>query len=92
MAYTLIWSPPFVRSARKFLRAHANLRSRFDRVLADLAEDPHEPYLDLHALHGDLQGYHAVRLTYEYRIILVLRLSERRIILADIGSHDDVYR
>ena len=38
---------------------------------------------------GDLQ---AVSVTYEYRIILTLEVTEREIILLDIGSHDEVYR
>lgn len=92
MPYAVTWSPPFVRAVRKFLRSHPDSQARFDRVLAELADDPHQPHLDLHALRGELQGYHAVRLTYGYRIILVPHDSERRITLVDIGSHDDVYR
>lgn len=62
---------------------------RIGRVLRDLRDDPHQPRLQLHALHGELQGYHAVRLTYAYRI--TLQISEQTVTLIDIGTHDDVY-
>ena len=92
MAYDLVWSPPFTRAARKFLRAQPELAQRFQRTLSDLVQDPNQPHLRLHALHGELEGMHAVRVTYAYRITLTLRLSEEHIELVDIGSHDDVYR
>jgi mRNA-degrading endonuclease YafQ of YafQ-DinJ toxin-antitoxin module len=43
-------------------------------------------------LSGKLAGCYAVSLTYSYRITLTLMVSEKEIILLDIGSHDEVYR
>ncbi len=43
-------------------------------------------------LHGRHQGKHAVRLTYEYRIVLILRMTAREVLLLDVGSHDEVYQ
>jgi len=60
--------------------------------LRDLESDPHQPRLQLHALGGSLSQYHAVRVTYAYRIVLILLVDEQQITLIDIGSHDDVYR
>ena len=37
-------------------------------------------------------GIHAVSITYSYRITLTLKITEKGIILLDIGSHDEVYR
>jgi mRNA-degrading endonuclease YafQ of YafQ-DinJ toxin-antitoxin module len=48
--------------------------------------------LKLHSLHGALKGIQAVSLTYDYRIVLTVMVTEKEIILLDIGSHDDVYR
>lgn len=92
MAYAIVWTPPFTRAARKFLRTHPDLRQRFERALHDLAQDPYQPHLRLHPLHGVLEGVHAVRVTCAYRITLTLRISDQEILLLDIGSHDDVYR
>jgi hypothetical protein len=41
---------------------------------------------------GKLAGCYAVSLTHSYRITLTLLITEKEIILLDIGSHDDVYR
>jgi len=92
MAFALRATPHFQRAIVRFRRQHPELDRRLDQTLRDLSEDPHQPHLRLHALHGDLEGSHAVRVTYAYRITLTLRLSEEHIELVDIGSHDDVYR
>jgi addiction module RelE/StbE family toxin len=90
--YTIVTPQQFFRLARKFFRQHPDLQPRFARVIEDLQNDPFHPRLALHALSGKLEGCHAVRLTYSYRITLTLMVTEAEIILLDIGSHDDVYR
>ena len=90
--YAIVTPEQFLRSARKFFRQHPDLKSRFAKVLDDLQKDPFQPYLQLHALSGKLAGSYAVSLTYSYRITLTLMVTEKEIILLDIGSHDEVYR
>lgn len=51
-----------------------------------------QPHLRLHALRGEMEGMHAVSVTYQYRIVLTLLIREREVILLDIGTHDEVYR
>jgi mRNA-degrading endonuclease YafQ of YafQ-DinJ toxin-antitoxin module len=92
VTYRIEAVPHFRRRARKFLLKHPELRSRFIDVLDALSNDPFQPALGLHPLSGELQGQHAVRLTYSYRITLTLVVSERSITLLDVGSHDEVYR
>ncbi|HVB63692.1 MAG TPA: hypothetical protein VNE17_03105 [Nitrolancea sp.] len=41
---------------------------------------------------GNLASCHAVSVTYSDRITVILQISEREIILLDLGSHDDIYR
>lgn len=91
MTYTIETRPRFRRRARKFFQQQPELRSRFNEVVRALSEDPFRPALRLHPLTGELKGQHAVRLTYEYRITLSLFVTERTIVLLDIGSHDEVY-
>ena len=90
--FTLVTPPQFLRQARKFLKQHPDLRPRFAKMLDDLQRDPFQPHLELHPLSGKLAGCHAVRLTYSYRVTLTLLMTEKEIILLDIGSHDEVYR
>ena len=89
--YVIVTPLQFLRQARKFFKKHPDLRPRFAKVLGDLQNDPFQPRLDLHALSGKLAGCYAVSLTYSYRITLTLMVSEKEIILLDIGSHDEVY-
>lgn len=90
--HTITTPQQFLRQARKFFKMHPDLKPRFARVVADLQNDPFQPGLALHPLCGRLAGCHAVSLTYSYRITLTLLITEKEIILLDIGSHDEVYR
>ena len=89
--FTLVWTDTFSRTARKFLRRHPELSDLFQDVLQLLETNPHAPQLRLHPLKGGHQGKHSVRINYEYRIVLILKIIDKEVILMDVGSHDDVY-
>ena len=90
--YAIVTPLQFLRQARKFFKKHPDLRPRFSEVLGNLQKDPFQPSLELHALGGKIAGCYALSLTYSYRITLTLMVSEKEIILLDIGSHDEAYR
>lgn len=92
MSWTLTTTATFDRRASKFLARHPDLKPRLAETLERLRVDPCAPSLRLHALTGKLQGLQAISLTYSYRITLTLQITEREILLLDIGSHDEVYR
>jgi mRNA-degrading endonuclease YafQ of YafQ-DinJ toxin-antitoxin module len=81
----------YLKREIKFFKKYPELIDKYALILKKLENDPHEPSLKLHKLQGNLEKFHAVRLTYEYRIVLVLMIIEEQIILVDIGTHDDVY-
>jgi len=89
--FTLVWTDTFSRTARKFLRRHAELTGSFEKVLQLLEKDPQSPQLHIHPLKGRHQGKHSVRINYEYRIVLILKITDKEVILLDVGSHDEVY-
>ena len=91
MPFSLIWTDTFKRTARKFLKKHRDLADTFSLVLHKLENDPRDPELRLHALSGKHLGKHAVSLTYSYRIVLRLVLTDSEIYLLDVGTHDEVY-
>ena len=91
MTYEVEASSRFLRKSAKFLRKHPERRADFEAALDGLRSDPFQPSLRLHPLAGSLQGFHAVSLTFEYRIVLVLRVEKRHITLINIGSHHEVY-
>jgi len=90
--YTLVWSAGFSRSAEKFIKRHPELKNKFAAVLRDLENDPFQPHLKYHQLTGNLKDVQAVSITYSYRITLTIIVTEKEIVLLDVGSHDEVYR
>jgi mRNA-degrading endonuclease YafQ of YafQ-DinJ toxin-antitoxin module len=90
--YTLIWSPRFTRHAERFFKQHPELKGKFAQILRDLEADPFQPHLRYHLLTGKLNGTQAVRLTESYRITLTTLITEKGIVLLDIGSRDQVYQ
>ena len=89
--YQLIQTPQFNRAFAKFARKHPELRSKTEETLLALRENPLAPSLRLHNLTGKLAGKQAVSLTYTYRIVLCVEITEHEVILHNIGSHDEVY-
>ena len=89
--YKLLWTGEFTRAAKRFLRKHRDLAPRFAETLEQLQTDPFEPSLRLHNLSGALSGKQAVSITYAYRIVLCVEITDREVILHNIGSHDEVY-
>jgi len=90
--YTIVTTRHFMRSAKKFLQKHPDLRDRFALIIDDLKDDPFQPHLNLHALGGKLNGIFAASISHSYRLTLSLQITEKEIILLDVGSHDEVYR
>ena len=90
--YVLVWTPRFARAAEEFIKRHGELRKKLADILRDLEKDPFQPHLKYHHLGGKLKGVQAVSVTDSYRITLTVVVSDKEIILLDIGSHDEVYR
>ena len=90
--FTLVWTARFTRSAESFVQRHPELRAKFVAVLCDLERDPFQPRLKYHPLGGKLKDVEAVSITYYYRIILTIAVTDKELILLDIGSHNEVYR
>ena len=90
--YTIEASQYFLRRAKKFLKKHPDLKNGFAETVDDLRKDPFQPRLALHGLVGKMKDCCAVSFTHSYRITLTLMITEKEIILLDIGSHDEVYK
>ncbi|WP_306301638.1 type II toxin-antitoxin system RelE/ParE family toxin [Geminocystis herdmanii] len=67
------------------------LVKQYEKTLKLLELNPHHPSLRLHRLKGKLQDLYSVSINISYRICLHLIITEKEIILVDIGSHNEVY-
>lgn len=81
----------YTSKEKKFFKKHPDLISKYGDVLEKLSFDIFEPSLKLHRLKGNLSDYHAVSLTFEYRIVLMIQVINDEIVLFNIGTHNDVY-
>jgi mRNA-degrading endonuclease YafQ of YafQ-DinJ toxin-antitoxin module len=92
---TLIWGKTFVRTLKRTIRKHPQLREDIQTTLKLLQEDPFDPRLATHKLKGKLLGSWASSVAYDLRIVFDFVKSadqqEDDILLLEIGTHDEVY-
>jgi len=86
----LIADEPFLRILKKWRKKHPDLVERFEEKISLFTNKAFHPSLKTHSLSGNLEGYWALSITYEYRLIFRF-LSENQVLLIDIGTHDEVY-
>ncbi len=92
MKWQLVFTEQYTRRAARFLKRHPDSEGVYSKTISLLAANPHHPSLRLYALKGRLSGLHSVSITLTYRITLEMILTDKEIILINVGDHDDVYR
>ncbi len=85
----VLTTPRFERRLKHFLDIHLDLGSAVEYVMGRVAADKTEG-LRVHSLKGPFKGCRAARISYEYRVVYVLKRGS--VCFIDIGTHDDVYR
>ena len=92
MTWRLIFTNQYTRRAARFLKRQPEMVGVYSKALHLLEANPHHPSLRLHALRGKLAGLHSVSITMSFRISLELIVTDKDIILINVGDHDEVYR
>ena len=90
----LIWGNTFIRSIKKAIRKHPQLRKNIEDTLKLLAQNAYAPQLRTHKLKGKLGGCWACSVGYDLRIVFEFVKSEGPeddIFLMEIGTHEEVY-
>ena len=91
MTYRLIYTNSYIKRASKFAKKHPELISLYEKTLKLLEIDPHHPSLRLHPLKGKLQSLYSISINISYRITLEFFVTEKEIILVNVGHHNEVY-
>ena len=91
MPYKILQSDKYLKRAAKFFKKHPDLMPKYKKTINQLEQDPFYPSLRLHKLKGELNEYYSVSIDMSYRIVINLIITDKEIILLDIGSHDKVY-
>ena len=86
----LILNESLLRILKKWRKKHPELVNRFQQKLTLFTDEPFHPSLKTHSLSGNLAGYWVISINYEHRLIFKF-LSDTKVLLIDLGTHDDVY-
>jgi len=91
MAWELIFTDQYNKKAVRFIKDHPESLVQYGKTLELLSINPHHPSLRLHGLKGRLSGLYCVSINLKYRITLELIITDKEIILVNVGSHEQVY-
>ncbi len=91
MSFRVIYTKSYLRRATKFAKRHPNLLAQYEKALKLLELNPFHPSLRLHRLSGSLSDLHSISINIGYRVTLEVLIDDSKIILVNVGSHDEVY-
>jgi len=80
----------FKRALKKRIRRDEKLESNLWQSLEKFCQNPFDPALRTHKLSGELEGLWSFSVEYDCRVIFQF-LEGNKVLLIDIGSHDEVY-
>jgi len=91
MNFRIIYTQGYLKRAAKFIKRHPEILTQYEKTLKLLEINPSHPSLRLHRLGGPLRDLHSVSINISYRITLEFLLEDGKIVLVNVGSHDEVY-
>ena len=84
------FSSSFKRAFKKRIALDKELEKLFGKKMEIFSRDPHDPSLKTHKLSGELEGFSSFSINHDVRVIFKF-LDKNRVLLIDIGSHEEVY-
>lgn len=90
--YKLIYTESYIKKAKKIFKKQPAILNQYQKCLELLELNPRHPSLRLHKLSGRLNDLYSVSINISYRIVIEFLIMDEKIILIDVGSHDDVYQ
>ena len=91
MNWQLIFTQQYTRKAAKFIKNHPDVENQYAKTLQLLEVNLHHASLRLHALKGKLDGLYSVSINLKYRITLTMIITEKEIVLVNVGDYSQVY-
>jgi mRNA-degrading endonuclease YafQ of YafQ-DinJ toxin-antitoxin module len=89
--FKLLYTFSYEEKAKKFLKKHPNIKTQYRKTLELLEINPYHPSLRLHQFKtSSFEGY-SVSINLSYRIALEFLVTEKEIILVNIGDHQEIY-
>ena len=84
------FSSSFKRAFKKRIIIDKELERLFWKKMEVFSNNPHEPSLRTHKLSGGLEGLWSFSINYGLRVTFKF-LDKDKVLLIDIGSHEEVY-
>ena len=91
MNFRIIYTKSYLKRATKFAKCHPDLLGQYEKTLKLLELNPFHPSLRLHRLSGSLSDLYSASINISYRITLEFLIDDGKIVLVNVGSHDEVY-
>ncbi|RLB64553.1 MAG: plasmid stabilization protein [Deltaproteobacteria bacterium] len=91
MSFRIIYTKSYLKRVTKFVKRHPDLLAQYEKTLKLLELNPFHPSLRMHRLSGSLSDLHSISINISYRITLEFLVEDGKIVLVNVGSHDEVY-
>ncbi len=91
MTYIIVYTDSYIKRASRFVKKHPDLIPQYQKILKLLEINPNHPSLRLHPLKGNLKNLYSVSINISYRITLEFFITEKEIILVNVGHHEEIY-
>ena len=89
--YKLLFPHSYEEKAKRFIKKHPELKKQYEKTLQLLELNPFHPSLRLHQFKThSFEGY-SVSINLSYRISIEFLVTEKEILLVNIGDHQDIY-
>ena len=92
MSYKIVRTDTYFKKLKKFIKKHPEVLNRYIKAIELLELNPYHPSLRLHKLKGNLKEYYSISITMQYRVVIDFIIEDNKIILLDIGTHNEVYK
>ena len=76
---------------KAFLKLSPKMQEKVEETIESFQNDPHDPQLDNHALHGKQKGKRAISAGGDLRLIFQVERNYERVQFIQVGTHNQVY-
>ena len=89
--FKILYSHSYEEKVKRFLKKHPELIKQYKKTLELLELNPYHPSLRLHQFKtSSFQGF-SVSINLSYRISLEFLITEKEVLLINIGDHQEIY-
>jgi len=81
----IIYSPKFAREYKKLPKRVKLKAEEHEKIFRD---NPHDPRLSTHKLHGKLKEFRSFSVGFKYRIIFEFGRGDATVYFHSVGNHD----